>query len=106
MPVLEGEEQSMVHVDAYERADGTKVRSHSRWAAGARGQMTVLALVALVIVGFSGTGASGEGGGGKGKPAPRPQSTSVYPVKFRGWKNPAPRPTPTVSYPIRWGRSR
>jgi hypothetical protein len=34
MPVLEGEEQSMVHVDAYERADGTKVRSHSRWAAG------------------------------------------------------------------------
>ncbi|MGX1675965.1 hypothetical protein [Streptomyces sp. NPDC055400] len=74
----------MVHVNAYVRADGTRVLAHSRWAAGVRSQMSALAVVVLVVVGFSGTGASSEGRQGK----------------------PAPRPTPTVSYPIRWDTSR
>lgn len=97
-------EQPVVHVKQYVRADGTKVKAHSRWAAGARREMSVLAIIALVV-GFS--GASGAGSAdGSGSEVPRPRSTAVYPVKFPGWHNPAPRPrpTPSVSYPIPWDR--
>ncbi|RVU14811.1 hypothetical protein EOT10_40175 [Streptomyces antnestii] len=92
----------MVHVKEYVRADGTKVRAHSRWAAGARHEMTILAAVALVVVGFAGTTKAGSADG-SGKQTPRPRST-VYPVKFPGWDRPRPQPTPTVSYPIPWDR--
>ncbi|WP_344387904.1 hypothetical protein, partial [Streptomyces aureus] len=71
----------MVHVKGYVRADGTKVRAHSRWAAGARRGMSVLVAIALVAVGFAGTSGSGSVGG-VGKRAPRPGSTAMYPVKF------------------------
>ncbi|MFF1690729.1 hypothetical protein [Streptomyces sp. NPDC058254] len=90
----------MVHVREYVRADGTKVRAHSRWAAGARREMSVLAVIALVVVGFAGTTGSGSADG-SGKQAPR---STVYPVKFADWDKPRPRPTPTVSYPIPWDR--
>ncbi|GAB1340791.1 hypothetical protein ACE1SV_73810 [Streptomyces sp. E-15] len=98
----------MVQVREYERADGTKVRAHSRWYPGARREMTIVAVIALVVLGFgnSGSGSGSADGGGGDKRLPRPQRTGVYPVHFPGWKKPAPRPTPTVSYPIPWKRSR
>ncbi|MFC9672556.1 hypothetical protein [Streptomyces sp. NPDC056949] len=94
----------MVHVREYVHANGTKVRAHSRWAAGARREMGVLAAVALVVVVFAGTTGSGSADG-SGKRAPEPGST-VYPVKFADWDKPRPRPTPTVSYPIPWDQGR
>ncbi|GAA1267010.1 hypothetical protein GCM10009646_63220 [Streptomyces aureus] len=84
-PVWMGERLA-VHVREYVRADGTKVWAHSRWAAGARREMSVLAAIAPVVVGFAGTTGSGSADG----------STK---------KVPRPRPTPTVSYPIPWDRS-
>lgn len=96
----------MVQVRGYERADGTKVRAHSRWYPGARRELTILAVVALAVVGFGDSGGSAGGAGtGAGERLPRPQQTGVYPVHFPGWEKPAPRPTPTVSYPIPWDRS-
>ncbi|MFE7243723.1 hypothetical protein [Streptomyces sp. NPDC057580] len=93
----------MVHVDEYERADGTRVKAHSRWAAGARREMTILAVITLMVLGVGSTG-SGSDSSGSGK-SPRPRSTVVYPIKFPGQNTkPASRPTPTVSYPIRWDR--
>ncbi|MGW6362346.1 hypothetical protein ACWFR5_46095 [Streptomyces sp. NPDC055092] len=94
----------MVRVREYVRADGTRVREHSRWAAGARQEMSVLAAIALVVVGFAGTTGSGSAEGSS-KQRPQPRSTAVYPVKFPDWDRPRPRPTPTVSYPIPWDRS-
>lgn len=90
----------MVHVNKYQRADGTKVRAHSRWAAGARGEMTILAVVALVVVGVGSTG-GGDSTGGSGEQTPRPKSTAEYPVRFPDWEKPK-RPSPTVSYPIKF----
>ncbi|MFH8492397.1 hypothetical protein [Streptomyces longisporoflavus] len=90
----------MVHVAKYQRADGTKVRAHSRWAAGARQEMTILAVVALVIVGAGSTTSSGSGNSGdSGDPAPR--QTAGYPVRFPDQEKPK-RPSLTVSYPIRF----
>jgi hypothetical protein len=98
---------AVVAVSGYERADGTKVRPHSRWAPGARGEMFKAALFALAVLaigGGAGTAAT-SGGDGSGE-LPKPGSTVVYPVVFPDWDQPAPRPTPTVSYPIPWDRSR
>ncbi|WP_432180510.1 hypothetical protein [Streptomyces sp. NBC_00063] len=60
--------------------------------------MSVLATLAVVVVGFAGTTGSGSADGSV------PRSTAVYPVKFPDWDR--PRPTPTISYPIPWDRSR
>jgi hypothetical protein len=98
----------MVAVSEYERADGTKVRAHTRWAPGARGEMFKVALFALAVVAIGGgaSTAATTSGSGSGQ-LPKPKTTAVYPVKFPGWDNqPKPRPTPTVSYPIPWDRSR
>ncbi|MFC9535080.1 hypothetical protein ACFT38_31950 [Streptomyces sp. NPDC056975] len=92
----------MVHVKGYVRADGTKARAHSRWADGARQEMSVLATIALVAVGFAGTSGSGSADG-LGKQAPRPGLTAMYPVKFPGWDR--LQSTPTGSYAIPWDRS-
>ncbi|WP_240654159.1 hypothetical protein [Streptomyces sp. AcE210] len=64
--------------------------------------MSVLATIAVVVVGFAGTSGSGSADGST-KQTPRPRSTAVYPVKFPHWDR--PRPRPTVSYPIPWDRS-
>ncbi|WP_432041009.1 hypothetical protein [Streptomyces chartreusis] len=98
----------MVAVSGYERADGTKVRPHTRWAPGARSEMMKVALFALLVVGVGGGAgtAATSSGGGAGQ-LPKPRTTAVYPVKFPGQEaKQAPRPTPTVSYPIPWDRSR
>lgn len=91
----------MPWVNDYIRWDSTKVRGYSRWAAGARREMSALVLfgVAVAVIGSAPNSAGGK------SDLPRPAST-VYPVKFPGWnKAPAPRPQPTVSYPIPWDRS-
>lgn len=90
----------MPWVRPYVRSDGTPVRGHSRWAPGARREMTIFGAVALAVV------ALGNGGStGPGEEAPRPQPTTQYPVRF----DDVPpvrvqKPQPTVSYPIRWER--
>lgn len=94
----------MVQVREYERADGTKVKAHSRWHPGARRELTIFAVVSLAVLGFGSNGGGTADGTGAGEQLPRPQKTSVYPVHFPGWDKPAPRPSPTVSYPIRWDR--
>ncbi|GGN47663.1 hypothetical protein [Streptomyces fuscichromogenes] len=99
----------MVAVREYERADGTKVRAHTRWYPGARNEMFKAAVFVVAVIAIGGgTGGNGKAGtastDGSGK-APKPVSTAVYPVHFPGWDKPAPRPSPTVSYPIRWDRS-
>ncbi|GGZ18238.1 hypothetical protein GCM10010327_56640 [Streptomyces nitrosporeus] len=87
----------MPWIDAYRRANGTWVRGHSRWAAGARREMAVLVFVGIVVVGG---GNSMQPAASSGAPQPRP-TPGVYPVKFPGWSQP-PVPRPTVSYPIRF----
>ncbi|MGW1305722.1 hypothetical protein ACWD5R_39460 [Streptomyces sp. NPDC002514] len=81
------------------RADGTPVRAHSRWAAGARREMTILGFVVLAVVGL-GNGNIVAGGG----QVPRPQPTVKYPIRFDTAPAPRvqPRPQPTVSYPIKF----
>jgi hypothetical protein len=89
----------MPWIRPYERSDGTPVRGHSRWPAGARREMTIFAGFASAVV------ASGNGNtsAGSGDAAPRPQSTGQYPIRFDD--TPPPRivqPRPTVSYPVRF----
>jgi hypothetical protein len=61
--------------------------------------MTIMAVVALAVVGLgNGKAPASEG------TVSRPQSTVHYPIKFNTtgtWKVPQ-RPRPTVSYPIRF----
>lgn len=91
----------MPWVRPYVRSDGTPVRGHSRWAPGARGEMSILALVALAVAGMGGGGITAGGG-----TTPRPQPTVQYPIKFDTTTTTGKtRPQPTVSYPIQWNRS-
>jgi hypothetical protein len=87
----------MPWVRDYVRSDGTPVRGHSRWAQGARREMTTFAGFALGVV-VLGNGNASAGSGGT---APRPQST----VQIRFDNAPPPQiqqPRPTVSYPVRF----
>lgn len=90
----------MPWIRPYVRSDGTAVKGHSRWAAGARREMTIFGLFALAVVGFGhSTTASTDGPGA----VPRPQSTVHYPIHFDTTATlPNTRPQPTVSYPIRF----
>lgn len=92
----------MPWVRSYVRSDGTPVRGHTRWAPGARREMTIFGTVAPAIVALSNGGFSGAAD----EEGPRPQSTVVrYPVRFDDAPPPrAQKPRPTVSYPIRWER--
>jgi hypothetical protein len=94
----------MPWIRPYERSDGTPVRGHSRWAPGARREMTIFAVFALAVVGLGNGHASADGEGGKTGPGPRP--TVHYPIRFdtTPMVKQRPHPTPTVSYPIRWTR--
>lgn len=94
----------MPWVRSYVRSDGTRVRGHSRWAPGARREVTVFGAVALAVVAFGNGSSSGPGEG-----VPRPRSTVQYPVRFDDVPPVRVRvrvrdPQPTVSYPIRWER--
>ncbi|MFF3879109.1 hypothetical protein [Streptomyces sp. NPDC001978] len=60
--------------------------------------MTIVAVVALAVVGLGNGKAPASGGTG-----PRPQSTVRYPIKFDTADTlKVERPRPTVSYPIRF----
>ncbi|MFD3518475.1 hypothetical protein [Streptomyces sp. NPDC058657] len=97
----------MVQVSEYERADGTVVRAHTRWAPGARRELGILVAVAAVVVffamGSTKTPAGTNTGTGTRTATPAPLSTGVYPVKLPVWKAP-PQPSSTVTYPIPWER--
>jgi hypothetical protein len=89
----------MPWVRDYVRSDGTPVRGHSRWAPGARREVTIFAGFALAVVAL-GNGSTTAGSGGE---APRPQPTVQYPIRF----DDAPPPRiqqsrPTASYPVRF----
>jgi hypothetical protein len=84
-------------VRPYVRSDGTPVRGHSRWAPGARREMTIFAAFALAAIGFGTT--STEHGPDTGTPRP----AVTYPIRFDHADSDTARtaaPQPTVSYPI------
>ena len=65
-------------VRAYVRSDGTQVRQHSRWAAGGRREMAILAVVGLAVVGMGNGNVTLPNDGN----SPRPRSTVQYPIRF------------------------
>ncbi len=69
----------MPWIRSYARSGGTPVRGRTRWAPGARREVTILGGVASAGVAPGDGDASGAGEG-------------------------VPRPRPTVSCPIRWER--
>jgi hypothetical protein len=89
----------MPWVRDYVRSDGTPVKGHSRWAPGARREVTIFAGFALAVVAL-GNGNASAGSGGE---VPRPQSTVQYPIRFDIAPPPQiQQPRPTVSYPVRF----
>ncbi|KQX67863.1 hypothetical protein [Streptomyces sp. Root1310] len=87
-------------VRSYVRSDGTPVRGHSRWAPGARRELTIVAAVGLAVLGF-GNAHTADGSAGT-----RPTPSVTYPIRFdhADSKPRAAVPSPTVSYPIRFDR--
>lgn len=112
----------MPFVRPYTRSDGTSVRAHSRWAPGARRELTIFVLVAVALVSFGNShGQAGDAAGARPKPGEGPAATSPirsdqspgqaarvrvprptvsYSVKFDVPASKPARPTPTASYPI------
>ncbi|WP_329550428.1 hypothetical protein [Streptomyces sp. NBC_00696] len=87
----------MPFVRPYMRSDGTPVRGHTRWAPGARRELTIFTFAALVVLGYGGNADAGETSGTR----PRPQVS--YPVRYDGaGEQGRAVPSPTVSYPIRF----
>jgi len=87
----------MPFVQPYVRSDGTPVRGHSRWAPGARREMTVFAVFGLAVLGI------GNASTGVGANSTSPEPSVTYPVRFEHSTNRAPQstvPRPTVSYPV------
>ncbi|GGY11983.1 hypothetical protein GCM10010358_75470 [Streptomyces minutiscleroticus] len=90
----------MPYIEEYVRADGTRVRRHYRWAAGARREMTIVAAAALAVVGFGNTSTQA---GHATSPRPGTGPDVTYPIRFDQADDHAPKvsvPRPTVSYPI------
>lgn len=89
----------MPFVRPYVRSDGTPVRGHSRWAPGARREMTIVAIFGLAVLGF------GNGQTGTGSNSPQPHPSVTYPIRLEHSTDGAPStavPRPTVSYPVRF----
>lgn len=81
---------------------GRPVKGYSRWAPGARHEMTIFVVVGLVAVGL-GNGGVDLGGSASTDRSPRPGQTAQYPVTFPGSGDmQEPEPKPSVSYPIRF----
>ncbi|MEU1185198.1 hypothetical protein ABZ464_47855 [Streptomyces sp. NPDC005820] len=88
----------MPFVRPYLRSDGTPVRGHSRWAPGARREMTIVAAVGLAVLGFGNVQTA------TGTDTTQPHPSVTYPVRFDRVPS-APRtavPRPSVSYPVRF----
>lgn len=92
----------MPYIQAYKRADGTYVRGHYRWAAGARHEMALLAVTAMMIVGIgNGTTSTATGG----QQSPRSQKPATYPIRFTdSGQAVKPQPQKPVTYPIRFSK--
>lgn len=107
----------MPFVRPYVRSDGTPVRGHSRWAPGARREMTIFALFGLAVFGFGHTSTANGTDSAPRRPAvtspirldhhagstsrdAMPRPTVSYPIKFDAPEPRKPAPQPTVSYPI------
>lgn len=89
-------------VRSYVRSDGTPVRSHWRWAPGAKRETMIFGVVALAVVGLGNGNGNVSAGSGE---TPGPRTTVQYPIRFDDVPTArAPQPRPTVSYPIRWER--
>ncbi|HEY8986399.1 MAG TPA: hypothetical protein VIU15_43355 [Streptomyces sp.] len=89
----------MPFVRPYVRSDGTPVRGHTRWAPGARREMTIFAVFGLAVLGFGNTSTA------DGTKSQLPAPSVTYPIRFDHTTNDAPQaalPHPTVSYPIRF----
>jgi hypothetical protein len=92
----------MPFVRPYVRSDGTPVRGHSRWAPGARRELTIFVLVAVAVVGLGNSNGGVDGTTGL-PPKPGEDPTVSYPIRFDQSPGPAARvraPRPTVSYPV------
>lgn len=88
----------MPFVRPYVRSDGTPVRGHSRWAPGARREMTIVAVLGLAVLGL------GNAQTANGTSSTERHPSVTYPVRFDRPTGGAPRvavPRPSVSYPIR-----
>ncbi|MET7746018.1 hypothetical protein [Streptomyces sp. NPDC005385] len=86
-------------IEKYVKSDGTVVRSHYRWAPGARREMTIITAVALAAMAF------GHNGGPAVQDTEPRKAPGQYPVLFSENSGHAPRgaePHPTVSYPIKF----
>ncbi|WP_123982911.1 hypothetical protein [Streptomyces sp. Ag109_O5-1] len=111
----------MPFVRPYVRSDGTPVRGHTRWAPGARRELTIFAFVGLAVLGYGNSADAGDGSGTR--PQPRvsypnrydragtgeqgravPSPTVSYPIRFDTPTTRPAVPTPTVSYPIDFSR--
>ena len=112
----------MPFVRPYMRSDGTPVRGHTRWAPGARRELTIFAFAALVVLGYGGSADAGDtsvtrprpqvsypvrydggGAGEQGRALPSP--TVSYPIRFNTPTTHQVVPTPTVSYPVDFSRT-
>ncbi|MEU2771440.1 hypothetical protein ABZ646_00595 [Streptomyces sp. NPDC007162] len=78
------------------------MRGHTRWAPGARRELTIFAFAALVVLGYGNSADAGDASG------TRPQPQVSYPIRYdRAATGEQGRavPSPTVSYPIRFHTS-
>ncbi|QTD95711.1 hypothetical protein S1361_38440 [Streptomyces cyanogenus] len=90
----------MPFVRPYVRSDGTPVRGHSRWAPGARREMTIFALFGLAVFGI------GHASAANGTDSAPHRPSVTYPIRFdhhAGSTSKDVAPRPTVSYPIKFG---
>jgi hypothetical protein len=120
----------MPFVRPYVRSDGTPVRGHSRWAPGARREMTIAAIFCLAVLGLGNAHSATEIPGvmsrgymgpellrllslrrhhakiiSNGTSTTPPNPSVTYPIRIEHSTNSAPRtaaPRPSVSYPIRF----
>ncbi|MEV6379526.1 hypothetical protein AB0M31_08930 [Streptomyces sp. NPDC051773] len=91
-------EDHMPFVRPYVRSDGTPVRGHSRWAPGARREVTLFVAIgfAVLVIGNASTATEGD--------VKSPDSSVTYPIRFEHSTSGAPQtaaPRPTVSYPVK-----
>ncbi|MEU5335673.1 hypothetical protein AB0G51_20450 [Streptomyces asoensis] len=88
----------MPFVRSYVRSDGTLVRGHSRWAPGARREMTIITAFGLAVLGYANAHTA------NGSDSTQPTPSVTYPIRFdhADSKPRAAVPSPTVSYPIRF----
>ena len=84
----------MPFVRSYVRSDGTSVRGHTRWAPGARREMTIIAVFGLAVLGFGTPPTQGV------TDSPVPTPSVSYPIRFDTPTLHKATPAPSVSYPV------